>query len=102
MLNQLPPTAFHSLPTDFWDNDRDRLALVCSAGNRYRGLGGDAVASLRAGTALVKQQEVEEARLGRLRIRHRNEREEYIRRRALGIPGMGYRVVARKHGITPI
>ena len=47
MLNQLPPNVFHSLQTDFGDNDRDWLALVCSAGDRYRGLGGDAVASLQ-------------------------------------------------------
>ena len=82
------------------DNDRYRLALVCSAGDRFRGLGGDAVASLRAGATLVKQQEVEEARLGRLRVWYRNAREEYIRFRALGILGMGYCVVTRKHGIV--
>ena len=56
MLNQLPPNIFHSLQTDFFDNDRDRLALVCSAGDRYRWLGGDAVASLQFGAELVKQQ----------------------------------------------
>ena len=54
MLNQLPPNVFHSLQTDFLDNDRDRLALVCSTEDRYRGLGGDVVASLWAGAALVK------------------------------------------------
>ena len=54
MLSQLPPNVFHSLQADFLDNDRDKLALVCSVGDRYRGLGGDAVASLQAGTALVK------------------------------------------------
>ena len=54
MLNQLPPNVFHSLQTDFLDNDRDRLALVWFAGDRYRVLGGDAVASLRVGVALEK------------------------------------------------
>ena len=54
MLNQLPQNVFHSLQTDFLDNDRDRLALVCSGGDRYRGLGGDAVASLRAGRCVSK------------------------------------------------
>ena len=72
--------------------------MLC--GDRYRGLGGDLVASLWAGAALVKQQEVEEARLGRLMVRYKNEREEYIRCRALGTLGMGYRAVARKHGIA--
>ena len=42
------PNVFRSLQTDFLDNDRDRLAFVCSVGDRYRGLGGDAVASLWA------------------------------------------------------
>ena len=49
-----PPKCFHSLNIDFLDNDRDRLALVCSMGDRYKGLGGDAVASLQAGAALEK------------------------------------------------
>ena len=40
--------------------------------------------------------------LGRLRVRYRNAREEYIRCRALGTPGMGYHAVARKHGIALI
>ena len=40
--------------------------------------------------------------MGRLRVRHRNAREEYIRCRALGTPGMGYRAVAKKHGIAPV
>ena len=39
----------------FLDNDRYRLALVCSAGDRYRGLGGDVVARLWADVALVIQ-----------------------------------------------
>ena len=54
MLNQLPPNVFHPLQTDFLDNDRDGLALVCSVGDRYRWLGRDAVASLWAGVALQK------------------------------------------------
>ena len=78
------------------DNDRDRLALVCFAGDRYRGLGGDVVASLGVGATLVKQQEVKEARLGRLRVRYKNAREEYIRCRALGTLRMGYRAIAKQ------
>ena len=54
ILNQLPPSAFHSLQTEFFDDDRDRLALECCAGDGYRGLGGDAVATLRASAALQK------------------------------------------------
>ena len=84
------------------DNNRDRLALVCYARYRYRRLGGDAVASLQAGTALVKQQEVEEARLGRLKVRYRNAREEYIRCRALDTPGMGCHAIDKKHCIVPV
>ena len=102
MLNQLSPNVSPSLQTDFLDNDRDRLALVCSTGDRYKGLRGDAVASLWASTALVKQQEVKEARLGRLGVKYRNARDEYIRCRAFGTPSMGYRAVARKHGIAPV
>ena len=82
------------MQTDFLNNDRDRLALVCSAGDWYRGLGRDVVASLWADTALVKQDEVEEARLGRIRVKYRNAREEYSRCGALGIPGRVYRAVA--------
>ena len=66
------------MQTGFLDNDRDGLALVCSEGDRYRGLRAHVVASLRSGIALVRQQEVEQARLGRLSVRYRNAREEYI------------------------
>ena len=40
--------------------------------------------------------------LGRIRIRSRTARDEYSRCRALGIPGRGYRVVARDYGISPV
>ena len=40
--------------------------------------------------------------MGRLRVKYKNVREEYIRCRALGIPGRGYRAVARDHGIVPV
>ena len=70
-------------------------------GDRYRELGGDAIASIWAGAVLVIQQEVEEARLGRIRVRYRNAREEYSRCRALGIPGRGCRAVAKKHCLAP-
>ena len=40
--------------------------------------------------------------MGRLRVKYKNARDEYIRCRALGTLGMGYRVVARKHGIAPV
>ena len=59
MLNQLPTNVFHYLQTHFLENDRDILALVCFVGDRCRQLGGDALASLWAGAALEKQQEVE-------------------------------------------
>ena len=102
MLNRLPSNIFHSLHNDVLEIDRDRLALVCPAGYRYRGLGVDAVASLHADTMLEKQQEVEEARLGRIRVRYRATRDEYSRCRVLGIPGRGFCVVAREYGIAPI
>ena len=38
MLSQLPPNVFHSLQTDFLDNDRNRLALICFVGDRYKGV----------------------------------------------------------------
>ena len=102
MLNHLPLDVFNSLKNYFLENNRDRLALVRSTGDRYWGLGGDAVASLRAGAALEKQQEVEEARLGKIRIRYRAVRDEYSRCMALGILGRGYRIVAREYGIAPL
>ena len=102
MLNQLPPNVFDSLKTDFLDNNKGRLALVCSVGDRYRGLGGDAVASLQAGAALLKQQEVEEAVLGRIRVSYRVARKDYSRCWALGIPGRGYCVVAKEYGTVPV
>ena len=40
--------------------------------------------------------------MGRLRAKYKNAREEYIRCRALGIPGRGYCAIARDHGIAPI
>ena len=40
--------------------------------------------------------------MGRLRVRYRNGREEYIKCRALGIPGRGYRAVASRYGIAPV
>ena len=40
--------------------------------------------------------------MGRLRVRYKNAREEYIRCRALGIPGREYRVVARDHGVASV
>ena len=40
--------------------------------------------------------------MGRLRAKYKNAREEYIRWRALGTPGMGYHAVARKHDIAPV
>ena len=38
--------------------------------------------------------------MGRLRVKYKNAREEYIRCRALGIPGRGYCAVNRDHGIA--
>ena len=40
--------------------------------------------------------------MGRIRVRYRNAREEYSRYGALGIPGKGYRAVARGYSIAPI
>ena len=40
--------------------------------------------------------------MGRLRVKYKNAREEYIRCRAIGIPGRGYRAIARDHDIAPV
>ena len=44
---------------------------------------------------------MEEARLGRIKVKYRNA-EEYIRCRSLGILGKGCRAVVKKHGIAPV
>ena len=38
--------------------------------------------------------------MDRLRVRYKNAREEYIRCRALGTPGMGYCAIDEKHHIA--
>ena len=38
--------------------------------------------------------------MGRIRVGYKNAREEYGRCRAVGIPGRGYRAVARDYGMA--
>ena len=101
-LNQLPPDVFNHLEDNFVGSDRDRLALTCSVGDKYRGVGGDAVASLRAAAVVEKQQEVDDCRLARNRVRYRAAIEEYRRCRGLGPPGRGVRSGGREYGIPPV
>ena len=58
------------------------------------------MASLWAVVVLEKQQEVEEARLVRIRIRYKATGDEYSRCRGLGFPGRRFCTVAREYGIT--
>ena len=58
---------------------RDRLATACSAEDRYRGLGGDAVASLWGVAMSERQQEVEDASLDRHKSKYRATKDEYRR-----------------------
>ena len=51
--------------------------MACSAGVRYTGLGGDAMASLQVAAVSERQQEVEDASLARDRTRDRDARDEY-------------------------
>ena len=60
------------------------------------------MASLLAGATLEKKQDVEEARLGRIKVGYRNAREEYSICMALGILGRGYCAVARDYSIAPV
>ena len=46
---------FNYLQDKFLEDDRDRLAMACSMKDRYKGLGGDAVARLWAATVLERQ-----------------------------------------------
>ena len=77
------------------ENNRDRLAMACSVGDRYRELGGDAVASPQTATMLERRQEVEEASLARNRTRCIVASDEYRRCQASGIASRGFHVVAR-------
>ena len=68
-MNQVAPDIFLIIyKTIFLENNRDRLAMACSMGDRHRGLGGDTVASHWAATLLERQQEEKEPRLARKRL----------------------------------
>ena len=60
------------------------------------------MASLRAAAVVEKQQEVDDCRLARNRVRYRAAIEEYRRCRGLGLPGRGFRSVGREYGIPPV
>ena len=101
-MNLIPAEIFHYVQDNLLERNRDRLAMACSMGVRYRELGGIAVARLRAVTMSKRQQEVEDATLARDRTRYRATRDEYRRCQTSGILGKGYHAVARDYGIPPV
>ena len=70
--------------------------MACSVGVRYRGLGGDVVASLWAAAVSENKKEVEDASLARDRTRYKDARDEYRRCQALGIASRGFHVVVSR------
>lgn len=99
LLNLAPPKTFNYIQNNVLDSNRDRLAMASFVGDRYWGLGEDAVASLHAATMVEREEQIEEANLSGQIIGYRDAGKKYKRYKALGKLGRGCHAIATKYEI---